>query len=132
LADKGKNAIQEFGDRVAHTPGHDLSPFFASHNAAYFAAVSAMSGHLIDARGARTGVRGDNDIVWVGGAANHAAKLTELDAAYATWITGTLFNNLADDAKYPNNTNKTLMWEKWLWIPMGNMEIYCSNWTWGV
>ena len=80
-------------------------------------------------RAARTGVRGDNDLVWVGRAANHAAKLTELDANYATWITGTLFNNLADDAKY---TNKTLMWEKRLWTPMGKMEIYCSNWTWKV
>jgi len=77
-------------------------------------------------RAARTGVRGDNDIVWVGSAANHAAKLTELDAAYATWITGSLFNYLADDA------NKSLMWEKRLWTPMGNMEIYRSNWTWGV
>jgi class 3 adenylate cyclase len=80
-------------------------------------------------RAARTGVRGDNDIVWVGNAANHAAKLTELDAGYPSWITGTLFNNLADDAKY---TNKTLMWEKRLWTPMGNMEIYRSNWTWRV
>lgn len=80
-------------------------------------------------RAARTGVRGDNDIVWVGSAANHAAKLTELDADYPTWITGTLFNNLADDAKY---TNKTLMWEKRLWTPMGNMEVFRSNWTWRV
>jgi class 3 adenylate cyclase len=80
-------------------------------------------------RASRTGVRGDNDLVWVGRAANHAAKLTELDADYATWITGTLFNNLADEAKY---TNQVLMWEKRLWTPMGKMEIYRSNWTWKV
>jgi class 3 adenylate cyclase len=83
-------------------------------------------------RAARTGVRGDNDLVWVGRAANHAAKLTELDADYATWITGTLFDMLADDAKYADNPSKTLMWEKRLWTPMGNMEIYRSNWTWKV
>jgi class 3 adenylate cyclase len=28
-------------------------------------------------RAARTGVRGDNDLVWIGKAANHAAKLTD-------------------------------------------------------
>ena len=83
-------------------------------------------------RAARTGVRGDNDLVWVGRAANHAAKLTELDADYATWITGTLFNNLAEVAKYANNANETLMWEKRLWTPMENMEIYRSNWMWKV
>lgn len=83
-------------------------------------------------RAARTGVRGDNDIVWVGSAANYAAKLTELDAANATWITGSLFKYLRGDAKYANNANKTLMWEKRLWTPMENMEIFCSNWTWKV
>jgi class 3 adenylate cyclase len=102
-----KNQYPETGFTLRHVVGIDTSPI----------------------RAARTGVRGDNDIVWVGRAANHAAKLTELDADYATWITGTLFNNLADDAKY---TNKTLMWEKRLWTPMGNMEIYRSNWTWKV
>ena len=69
--------------------------------------------------GRSTGVRGDNDIVWVGSAANHAAKLTELDAANATWITGSLFKYLHGDAKYANNANKALMWEKRLWTPDG-------------
>ncbi len=103
-----KNQYPETGFTLRHLAGIDTSPI----------------------RAARTGVRGDNDIVWVGRAANHAAKLTELDAAYATWITGSLFDWLAADAKYANNANKTLMWEKRLWIPMENMEIYRSNWTW--
>jgi class 3 adenylate cyclase len=34
---------------------------------------------------ARTGARGDNDLVWVGRAANHAAKLTELSTGHPTW-----------------------------------------------
>lgn len=36
---------------------------------------------------ARTGVRGSNDLVWVGAAANHAAKLTSIsEQPYATFI----------------------------------------------
>ena len=36
---------------------------------------------------ARTGVRGANDLVWVGNAANYAAKLCSLPSDYATRIT---------------------------------------------
>lgn len=36
---------------------------------------------------ARTGVRGANDLVWVGRAANHAAKLCTFSAEYPTRIT---------------------------------------------
>jgi hypothetical protein len=106
-------------------------PFNAMHRSRKALDKNCQHG-LVQIRAARTGVRGDNDLVWVGQAANHAAKLTELDADYATWITGTLFSNLADDVKYANNTNKTLMWEKRLWTPMEKMEIYRSNWTWKV
>ena len=77
-------------------------------------------------RSARTGVRGGNDLVWVGRAANHAAKLTELNADYATWITGTLFGRLTDKAKFGGNDN-SLMWTKHTWTTMGNMEIYGST-----
>lgn len=38
-------------------------------------------------RAIKTGVRGDNDLVWVGNAPNFAAKLTAESADYSTWIT---------------------------------------------
>lgn len=50
-------------------------------------------------RAVRTGVRGGNDLVWVGRAANYAAKLTELDD-YATWITDDVFQKLNGSSKY--------------------------------
>lgn len=50
-------------------------------------------------RAARTGVRGGNDIVWVGRAANYAAKLTELKLAERTWITKDVYDNLNNEAK---------------------------------
>jgi len=76
-------------------------------------------------RAARIGVRGDNDLVWIGRAANYAAKLTTLDAGY-TWITKTVHDNLNQTLKIHNGSS---MWEKRLWTAMADMEIYrCSYW----
>ena len=55
---------------------------------------------------AKTGVRGDNDLVWIGRAANYAAKLTELSADCTTWITGDLYGRISDEAKYGGEQNK--------------------------
>jgi class 3 adenylate cyclase len=82
-------------------------------------------------RAAKTGVRGENDIVWVGRAANFAAKLTELGSDYPTWITGKLFGFLNDEAKY-GGKDPALMWTKHTWTAMGGIEIYGSNWSWKV
>jgi class 3 adenylate cyclase len=49
---------------------------------------------MSDLRAVRTGVRGDNDLVWVGRAANYAAKLTTLSSDYPTWITKDVFDAL--------------------------------------
>lgn len=80
---------------------------------------------------ARTGVRGDNDLVWVGRAANYAAKLTELSTNYPTYITGDVFDNLQDAAKY-GGANKTLMWTELRWIQMNDMRVYGSTWRWSI
>lgn len=84
-----------------------------------------------EVRVARTGVRGDNDLVWVGRAPNYAAKLTELDANYPTWITKAVFNRLSDESKY-GGKDKTLMWEERAWTTMNKMSIYRSSWSWKV
>lgn len=78
---------------------------------------------------ARTGVRGDNDLVWVGRAANFAAKLTEIANDDASFITGDVFDRLADSAKYKAGTI-TPMWRDRKWSQMNDMRIYSSNWTW--
>jgi len=80
---------------------------------------------------ARTGVRGDNDLVWVGRAANYAAKLTEIARDDASFITGEVFDRLHDSAKYKSGTT-TLMWHERKWTQMNDMRIYSSNWTWGL
>lgn len=78
---------------------------------------------------ARTGVRGDNDLVWIGRAANFAAKLTEISDDAPTFITGEVFDRLSDASKLSNGT---LMWKQRTWTQMNNMRIYSSTWRWAL
>lgn len=79
-------------------------------------------------RTARIGVRGDNDLVWIGRAANYAAKLTN-ESGKPTWITKAVYDNMRDEVKYHNSQD---MWERHYWTSMNNMEIYSSTYWWSV
>src|SRR5258706_783276 len=74
-------------------------------------------------RAARIGVVGDNDLVWIGRAANYAAKLCNISEK-PLWITKAVYDRLMDSAKISGTTN---MWQKRSWTPTNNMEIYCST-----
>ncbi len=76
---------------------------------------------------ARTGVRGSNDLVWVGRAANHAAKLSALPAKYTTYITRRVHERLHGSVR---TTNGNPMWTELTWGNMGGMTIYGSAWHW--
>jgi class 3 adenylate cyclase len=80
-------------------------------------------------RAAKTGVRGDNDLVWVGTAANHAAKLSSLSEPASSWITGEVYDSLAKVAKY---TDGESMWEARSWSGLPGRKIYRSTWTWKI
>jgi class 3 adenylate cyclase len=95
--------------QMRHVIGVDSSPLFAC----------------------RIGPRNDNDIVWVGRAANHAAKLSSINGDYRVYVTGTVFDKMNDSSKYGGNPRK-LMWEERVWTSMNKMRIYGSNWTWSV
>lgn len=78
---------------------------------------------------ARTGIRNANDLVWVGRAANYAAKLCALGSTdYPTHITESVFSALAEEAKYGGNP-RGMMWEKRMWTER-NIVVYRSNWWW--
>jgi len=79
-------------------------------------------------RTARIGVRGDNDLVWIGRAANYAAKLTSLPEK-PIWITNSTYDQMHDDVKFLKGTN---MWEARRWTSMNNMAVYCSTYRWGL
>ena len=91
-------------------------------------AVGIDSGKLFVAR---TGIRGSNDLVWVGRAANHAAKLCELrDAGYSSYITEGVYGMLIDAAKFAGSPRQN-MWEKLRWSGTGR-TVYRSSFWWKV
>ena len=77
---------------------------------------------------ARTGIRGANDLVWVGYAANYAAKLNELSSDYPTWITHRVYNKLNESAKFAKDGRN--MWESRKWTSMNDLSIYRSSFWW--
>jgi class 3 adenylate cyclase len=78
---------------------------------------------------ARTGVRGANDLVWVGRAANYAAKLAAISSPYI-YITSEVFDNMKDEVK--QSSNGQLMWEAVRWNTFDDRTIYRSRWRWQI
>lgn len=76
-------------------------------------------------RAARTGVRGDNDLVWIGNAANLAAKLTALSADNPTWITKRVYDHL--DKPQKTGSRGEDIWRKWNWSEHNQEEIYSTT-----
>ena len=95
--------------RLRHRVGIDTSPLFV----------------------ARIGVRNDNDLVWVGRAANHAAKMTEIEEDNTVFISDAVFKRLRAESKF-GGSNKELMWKPRKWTQMGGIAIHSSTWTWKV
>ncbi|WP_099185942.1 adenylate/guanylate cyclase domain-containing protein [Sphingobium fuliginis] len=77
---------------------------------------------------AKTGIRGSNDLVWVGRAANYAAKLAALDHNKPTWITKAVYDALETKCKISSDGRD--MWVKHTWNAMNKMEIYASTYWW--
>lgn len=75
----------------------------------------------------RAGARGDNDLIWIGRAANLAAKLSDLrESPHHSFITASVYNQMSDGSKFSDGKN---MWEKRTWDFLGdNLNIYRSNW----
>jgi len=78
---------------------------------------------------ARTGIRGSNDLVWVGRAANYAAKLCSLrDGLYASWMTKDVYDNMHESVRYGGELGQA-MWEEQHWAARG-VNVYRSLWMW--
>jgi class 3 adenylate cyclase len=74
-------------------------------------------------RAARIGVRGYNDLVWVGRAANYAAKLTAL-GEQPIWITGEVYDQ---SGLIRTRINGFPIWSERSWTAMNGMRIYCTD-----
>lgn len=79
----------------------------------------------------RGGVRGSNDLIWIGRAPNFAAKLSEIrEQTYKSFISEAVFNRLNENSKYGGENNK-VMWERRAFEWLGKKEIvYRSSWRW--
>ena len=81
-------------------------------------------------RVARTGVRGDNDLVWVGRAANYAAKLTALPIdEWQVWATADVYKSLEAGVTHYNTR---AVWSARIWTGMDNHPIYGSGWGFAI
>lgn len=78
----------------------------------------------------RIGVRNDNDLVWVGRAANYAAKLSALNDGFAIYITDSVYDTMHETVKYA--LGKENMWQARNWTAMNDMSIYATNYHWTV
>ena len=76
---------------------------------------------------AREGVRGDNDLVWVGRAANYAAKLSGRNGA-PTQITAEVYERMNQSVRVSRDGRN--MWEPATASEIGNKRIYTSTWRW--
>jgi class 3 adenylate cyclase len=77
-----------------------------------------------EVRVARTGIRGANDLVWVGRAPNYAAKLSDSSTAFSSWITKDVYDQLTDEIKFSKGRN---VWEERRWKQTG-LTVYGSTW----
>ncbi len=79
---------------------------------------------------AQTGIRGTNDLVWVGPAANWAAKMcTFSESSYQTVISEAVYYGMNDEVKYSSDTPKKNMWQTRTWK---NRTIYVSSYSWKI
>ena len=78
----------------------------------------------------RGGVRGNNDLVFIGSAPNIAAKLSDIrNGNWHSYITWKVYNSLHDEAKYGSDGRN--MWTKATRKLAGaEWDLYRSTWHW--
>lgn len=79
-------------------------------------------------RAVRTGIRGSNDLVWVGMAANAAAKLCALRDGHPTHMTEEVYKN-CDQSVIIGGNPPQYMWSSMYWAEQGK-TVYRSTWQW--
>jgi len=78
---------------------------------------------------ARVGVRNDNDLVWVGPAANYAAKMSGIAEDNTIFISGNTYDALPLRARVGASPQMP-MWKSRTWTLYPNRRLFSSNWVW--
>lgn len=111
-----KVVVQEEHDRIYQGKGIKLN---------YCVGIDSCE-HIV----ARTGIRGDNDLVWVGNAANLAAKLSTIrDAPNHSYITERVYKKLNESSKFDGEGK--CMWQSEFSSEIGE-TVYKSSYQWTI
>jgi len=80
-----------------------------------------------EVRAVRSGVRDNNDLIWIGKAASFSAKMSDLrDGGYCTYISSRCYNSLSSEAKF--DATGANLWTKTTFNFAGaNETVYKSN-----
>lgn len=102
-----------------------INPAIKSQYASEFELKQVVGIDTSEVLVARTGIRGANDLVWVGRSANWAAKLSSVsEQPYSTLISDAVYNNMNETVRTSEGTE---MWEQRSWR---GRTIYRSLWLW--
>jgi len=112
--------------KINYTVTKIINPLIKRYNYSVKQVVGIDTSELFVAS---IGIRGSNDLVWVGRAANYAAKLCSLSPEYPSRITEAVYNRLNDSAKCSDGKP---MWEATTWNDMNSMKIYGSTCRWEI
>jgi hypothetical protein len=125
-AAKAALKINYFFGQILQPKFSAFYPAIASSSFKFAQSVGIDTGEV---RAARAGVRVDNDLIWVGGPADIAAKLSSIrEPGFSSYITKAVYDMLHESAKMFNTSS---MWESRTWPngqQYGRGAIYRSSW----
>lgn len=110
-----------------------FTEFYSSRNLSLSQGVGVDTSKVMVVR---SGIKNNNDLVWIGRAPNVAAKLSAIrDPGYSSYISESVFNVIVDNSKISTlpPTPGKVMWEAKTWEqgkPYGVGTVYVSNWWW--
>lgn len=111
--------------KINHAVAYVINPAIkAKHPQTDFVLKHVVGIDTSELRAARIGVHRDNDLVWVGRAANYAAKLCN-DGSKPIWITSDVYDAMMPKVKTFQGTN---MWTWQMWSAKPQMKVYSSTW----
>lgn len=111
--------------RINWVVRHIINPAIKARYDTDFVVRHTVGIDFSDLHAVRTGVRGDNDLVWVGRAANYAAKLTTLSSEWPTWVTKAVHDQLSAGLRVKDGVP---IWKTWTWTAMNQHPIRSSTW----
>ena len=124
--DKAVRSALKINFAVRQVINPAITELYSDSNYAVKQSVGIDSSELFVAR---TGIRRANDLVWVGRAANHAAKLSARSGPVSQ-ITVDVYDRLSQSSK-EGDTGQSL-WSQSVAPEIGNRRIYTSDGAWKV